>query len=333
LGLAMSFVLFYGGFKVLQGKMLLSNFVAFQLYLVHMDWPLMAFGWFIQLFRQSQASQKRVQALQEISNPLLLASPDEPSNVSDSIEFEIKNISYRYENQRSDLFQSLNLKLKGSQWIGLTGAVGSGKSTLLELLSRQRDPVSGDIYFSGINLKSKSFPEWTKEILYVPQEAFMFSRSIRRNLTLGLKVPPPDTALWELLSDLSFNEELLNERGGLETKLGERGANLSGGQRQRLSLGRALIRERKVYLLDDLFSHVDSETEAKLLSALRKRISKDALVILVSQRLETLLTCNELVILSKSGDVEYQGPPKMALEQSPFIKRLLELQDLERIAG
>ncbi|MBN8554679.1 MAG: ABC transporter ATP-binding protein [Deltaproteobacteria bacterium] len=330
LGMALCFALFYGGFQVIQNKMPLSNFVAFQLYLVHMDWPMMAFGWFIQLYRQSQASQKRVQVLQLISNPLEPKSIDQFKSTSDvNSIFEIQNISYKYPEQLQNLFHQLDLSFSENKWIGLTGPVGSGKTTLLELLSRQRDPTAGDIFFKGENLKSKSPQDWAEKILYIPQETFLFSRSIRKNITLGMKKPPQDDSLWELLSDLSFDAEILKERGGLEVRLGERGANLSGGQRQRVSIGRAIIRQREVYLFDDLFSHVDAETESKLIRALKKRISPDAFVVMVSQRIETLLQCEQLIVLNETG-AEFYPSSQEAIEQSLFMKRLLELQNLGR---
>jgi ATP-binding cassette subfamily B protein len=328
ISLALVVVLLYGGNKVLQGELPLSNLIAFQIYLAHMDWPMNAIGWFIQLYRISQASQKRIQKFARIETSLrgeerpVVSSPSAPL-------FKLENVHFAYGGARKFAFQNLGFEIVEGGWIGLTGPVGCGKTTLLELLSRQRDPLSGEIDFRGQNLKGLSRSRVSQQILYVPQEAFMFSRSVRRNLALGLEAHLSDEKLWELLSDLSFDAEALRERGGLNIRLGERGVNLSGGQRQRISLGRALLRQREVFLLDDLFSHIDAETESKLLSSLKERIPVASTVILVSQRMATLKKCREVLVLNDGG-LEFKGPVDLALERSEFFKRLQLLQDMEQ---
>lgn len=325
LGLALCFVLLVGGQRVISGAMPLSNLVAFQLYLAHMDWPMMCIGWFIQMYRQSQASQRRVQAVGDVNNPMV--SENVPSKAS-SFLFELDRVNMGYSNRRELLFNSLSLEIPKARWIGLTGPVGSGKSSLLELLSRQRDPDSGAIYYKGRNLRSISYQELPREILFVPQESFVFSKSIRRNLLIGGHSTSDDD-LWKLLKELQFDADLMSERGGLDAMLGERGTNLSGGQKQRISLGRSLLKKRSVYLLDDLFSHVDAETESKLIRYLRQTLLTDASVILVSQRIETLSQCEYLIVLNE-GSIECSGPSAAVLEKSLFMHRLRELQDFER---
>lgn len=331
LALALVVVLLYGGHRVLNGTLSLSSFVAFQLYLAHLDWPMMAMGWFIQMYRLSQASQGRVQAIAKFQSSLQVVSSEHQES-SDAPLFELRKVSYRFSERRQSILRDVNLCIPRGKWIGLTGPVGSGKTTFLELLSRQRDPVSGEIFFHGKPLRSFAPDQLAQRVLYVPQEAFMFSKSIRKNLTFGLDQSVPNESLWRLLQDLSFDSKMLEERGGLDVQLGERGVNLSGGQKQRLSLGRALLRHRDVYLLDDLFSHVDAETEAKLLSTLKRRLGPPVSVIMVSQRLATLSQCDEVIVLSgkpQSETVEFQGPIAEATQKSPFLDRLHFLQSVE----
>ncbi len=328
LSIALCWSLLYGGWQVMEGHMPLSNLIAFQLYLNHMDWPMMAIGWFIQMYRQSEASERRVVGFAEQTNPLQ-AAPWSGVRRHNQLTFELESVTYAHPNQPRPQFKNLICQVTPRTWLGVTGPVGSGKSTLLELLSRQRDPQSGVIYFEGRPLSSIVPAEVRTQILYMPQESFAFSRSIRENIALGLDVKPPDNKLWELLEDLSFDREALLERGGLGTTLGERGVNLSGGQKQRLSLGRGLVRQRKVYLLDDLFSHVDTETEGKLVAALKKYIPPDATVVLVSQRLETLRRCDELLVLNEQGELEFKGLPAEGMAKSKFLKSLEELQHVE----
>ncbi len=329
LGIALCIVLVWGGLQVIHHGMPLSNLVAFQLYLANMDWPMMAIGWFIQMYRLSQASQERVQNIIEHKNPLFVQKA--LMRGDGSLLFELKNIRFSFGKNRKFLLGPLDLVLTKPGFIGLTGPVGAGKTTLLELLSRQRDPISGEILFRGINLKEFSSEEIAKKILYVPQEAFLFSRTLRTNLGLGIEQNLDDEFLSSILTDLNFKREDLEKRGGLSIRLGERGLNLSGGQRQRIALGRALARQREVYLFDDVFSHIDAETEAKIIQRLRMRIPSSALVVLVSQRIETLNLCDEILILGKNG-IEAKGRPEELPGKSQFFDDLKRIQNQERDA-
>lgn len=323
LGLSVFVLVAFGGYRVIQGDLSLSSFIAFSLYLDKMDWPMMAMGWFIQTFRSARAAERRVLHFRATENPLK-SEANQPS-IQTSACMTVNQLSYGFEDQQEQLLSDLSFDLKRGEWLGVTGSVGSGKTILLELLSRQRDPRSGQIYFGEKSMRAMSAQEIVEHILYVPQETFLFSTSVRKNLNLGLSHPLPNDELWALLKDLSFDLEALADRGGLETKLGERGLNLSGGQKQRLSLGRAFIRKRSVYLFDDLFSHVDVETEHKLLSVLKTRISTSASVVLVSQRLETLRSCNRVLVL-EGGGVQTCSPYDQAIRESAFLKSLLEIQ-------
>jgi ATP-binding cassette subfamily B multidrug efflux pump len=323
LGLAVFVLLSFGGYRVISGELSLSSFIAFSLYLDKMDWPMMAMGWFIQTFRSARAAERRVLKLRETESPLRVDSRLASIQTSDVLTVE--DVTYGFENQLPKVFSNLSFKLARGEWLGVTGSVGCGKTVLLELLSRQRDAESGQIFLNGRSLRSMSAEEIAGKVLYVPQETFLFSTSVKKNLSLGLADSLEDEHLLKLLEDLSFDLQVLDDRGGLETRLGERGMNLSGGQKQRLSLGRALLRDREVYLFDDLFSHVDVETESKLIEVLRRRIDQEASVILVSQRLETLKGCDRVLVLGEGG-LEAIDIFAEALKNSPFLRALNELQ-------
>jgi len=325
LGLALCLVLIFGGLKVLRGEMPVSNLVAFQLYLAHLDWPMMAFGWFIQLYRAGKASEGRIESfvskeseLQRL--PELKRLPYDPH-----FDFRVENVGVHFGDTQRPLFENMNFQISSKSWTGIAGPVGSGKTVLLELLSRQRDPSKGSIFYRGENLKTKLPSEIAEDILYVPQETFLFSRSVRRNLLLGTTEKIEDDLLTELMGDLRLDTEAFRHRGSLDARLGERGVNMSGGQKQRLSLGRALLRKREVYLLDDLFSHVDSETETKLIDVLKRKLKSNSTVVLVSQRLETLKQCSHIIVFDESG-FEMAGPTGEILQKSKFLLRLAKIQ-------
>ncbi len=303
--LCMVFVLIYGGFKVIEGRLELSSLIAFQIYLNYLDWPMMAMGWSLTLFRQSQAASARIRALTDTENPILQKAQEKAeislasTNLSDVARplIEARSLMLRYEGNPPKILGPFNLRLYRGQWLGLTGGMGSGKSTLLEALSRQRDPHEGVIYLEGQDIVTMSPEELRQRIIYVSQESVLFSKSIRSNLTLGEKAVS-DAKLLELLMALEFEMDDLQERGGLDIRIGEKGVNFSGGQKQRLSLGRALLQERELYLFDDIFSHVDWRTEAKLLTLLKARLPQSAAVVLVSHRPTTLAHCTDVLELS-----------------------------------
>ncbi|TVQ78113.1 MAG: ABC transporter ATP-binding protein [Bradymonadales bacterium] len=332
LGLATCFVMFYGGSRVLSGELAISSFIAFQLYLVQMDWPMMAIGWFVELFRGSSASEKRMRRIAETPSHRVIRSGEEAEKAAP--EFELKKASFAYSENVLALDQ-IDLKIEGGQWIGLTGPVGSGKSSLLELLTREIDPSSGEVFWRGRNLKSFSPPDLSSQILFVPQETYLFSQSLRNNLLFGGR-GRADEDLLDLLKELSFDLGQLVDRGGLWARLGERGTNFSGGQKQRIAIGRALLQKKAVYLFDDIFSHLDAETELKILETLRRRIPAEATVFFVSQRLETLELQDQILVL-QSGRLEFFGQPRAAMSESRFIQELRHLQReqmlIQEVAG
>jgi ATP-binding cassette subfamily B protein len=210
----------------------------------------------------------------------------------------------------------------------VSGPFGGGKTTLLELLSRQRNPDCGSIFYGGVDLKYLPEDFVRSKIVQVPQDAFIFSRSVRKNILLDGS-SRNDDLLYDLLSKLSFNRRLIDERGGLNAQLGERGVNLSGGQKQRLALSRALLLDRDVYLFDDIFSHVDIETEHYLIRGLRETLPKNSTVFLVSQRSQTLRICDWNLILN-AGAVEFWGTPTQGALESHFLKDIEGLNHVAR---
>ena len=323
LGLSMAFVLFYGGKLIFDGQWTVADLVAYQLYLGKLDWPVVALGWFIEMFRTSKASLGRINKVfgaPKIQTSIHSISPDNSSTL-----IEANSLSFEYSQKRK-VFSDLNFKIEKGKWYGLTGPLGSGKSTLLKVLAGQADQYGGSVQFKKNEVSEIDRALIEKHILFVPQEVFLFSKSVRGNLTFGMEDASVSRNEIEiLLKNLRFDLEGLQFRGGLFTKLGEKGINVSGGQKQRLAIARSLLRKRDVYLLDDVFSHVDAETELHLLQFLRREMNPNAVVILVSQRLETLSSLDEIFVL-RDGCFEVQGPTNVALSHSPFLNQLEVLQ-------
>jgi ATP-binding cassette subfamily B protein len=322
LGLSMAFVLFYGGKLIFEGRWTVADLIAYQLYLGRLDWPVVALGWFIEMYRTSKASLGRMNKV--LSAPKVRSSIDSISSTTTNTLIEAKDLGFRFDKRA--LWSSLNFKIEKGKWYGLTGPLGSGKSTLLKILSGQSDPYRGSVQFLKNEISEIDRDLLERHILFVPQEVFLFSKSIRGNLTFGADSSQINRREIEgLLKNLRFDLEGLESRGGLSTKLGERGINVSGGQKQRLAIARSLLRHRDVYLFDDVFSHVDAETEADLLKFLKTQMNPQAAVVFVSQRLETLTDLDEIFVLEESG-FEFQGAVTEAMKTSRFLNQLERLQ-------
>lgn len=326
LGLAMGLTLLWGGYRVIQGEMELSKLIAYQLYLGYLDWPMLAMGWFIGMYRRSRGSLQRLQKIDQVKSGL---QPLQglPTGGSATSVLSVENLGYEYSVGMPAL-EGLSFDLLPGEWVGLTGPIAGGKTTLLELLSRQKDPSSGEVYFKTENLKSFSTDELSQKVLYLPQEAYLFSKSVRDNIHLGLAQNArwPDQQIWELLEALQFDTQLLKNRGGLWLRLGERGTNFSGGQKQRVAIARSLVRDRDLYLFDDAFSQLDAETEYRIFSWLKTRLARSS-VLFVSQRLQSLRMCDKVIVLNE-GRIEFQGPVGEGLKSSSFLKELERLQRL-----
>lgn len=334
LGMALSFVLVFGGFRYFNGEIELSNLVSFQLYLNHLDWPMVALGWFIQTYRRSRASASRIANFANYENATVRPSQQSHDSMGDrrpgslAPRFSLKKMIFRFNDGLSFQLGPMNLEIPEGCWVGVSGPFGGGKTTLLELLSRQRNPDQGCIFYGGVDLKYLPEDFVRSKIVQVPQDAFIFSRSVRKNILLDGS-NRNDDLLYALLSKLSFNRRLIDERGGLNAQLGERGVNLSGGQKQRLALSRALLLDRDVYLFDDVFSHVDVETEHYLIRGLKEILPKNSTVFLVSQRSQTLRICDWNLILN-AGALEFWGTPTQGLWESHFLKDIEGLNHVAR---
>lgn len=317
LGLATFSSLIYGAHLISKNELALSNFVAFVLFLSHLDWPLTAVAWFTEFYRRSSASLKRIQKIEALET-----MPKERL-ISFSPRYELNDMELTNDRGQRILTIPKWTAGPGERW-AVTGSVGSGKTVFLEHLSGIRRGSRGTSRVGELDLNLVSQEELSKKVLFLPQEAFIMTRSLRQNLLLG-EPDVSDEILWEHLLALKFSKTEWDSRGGLWARLGERGANLSGGQRQRAALVRGLIRSRSVYLWDDVLSHLDSATEQVAFDYLMNQVPANALVVAATQRWSLMVRMQNVLVL-QGGRVEYCGPTENAHEHSPFIRQLRELQ-------
>src|SRR5215210_7299483 len=264
-GLSGLTVLYAGGLLVMSGAVTVGEFVAFGVYLAMLVWPMIALGWAVNLVQRGAASMGRInQLFQErpvITDPATpVALP--PTAGARGLEFRDVWFSYPGARDRGWVLQNISFRVEPGASLAIVGPTGAGKSALVDLIVRTYDPDRGQVLIDGIDIQRLALGELRHGIGFVPQETFLFSETLRRNILLGA----PDDGRLEQVSDIAQLAEALPALPeGYDTMLGERGINLSGGQKQRTAIARALAQNPPLFVLDDALSAVDAHTEAKIL--------------------------------------------------------------------
>jgi ATP-binding cassette, subfamily B, multidrug efflux pump len=302
-GLTVLIVIWYGGVRVVGGDLLVADIVAFIAYLNVLAWPTAAFGWMLSLVERGRAAMKRLDEV--LSTEPAIASPANPLPVrglSEGIEFH--NVSFAYGAQKNGrpVLDDVNLSLRVGRTVGVVGRIGAGKSTAAQLLPRLFDVSSGAILYDRCDIRHLSLSDLRKNLGYVPQEPFLFSMSLKRNLAYG-REQVSDAEIERAVSIARLDRDLAIFPQGLETIVGERGVTLSGGQKQRATLARALLMDAPVLVLDDCLSSVDAQTEAEILRGLRP-ILKDKTCLIISHRISTVKDADEIVVLDAGKIIE-----------------------------
>ena len=289
-----------------------------------LTWPVTLVGWVTSIVKQAEASQKRINEFLDSKSSLKNGNLKMTKNQTKDIIF--KNVSFEYDQTGIKIFNSFNLKIEEGKTLGIVGKVGSGKTSLLDLISRIYDPSSGDIFIGDKNLKSLELNELRKNISYVPQNNFLFSESIQKNIEFGNPSATKDEVKRAaILSEI--DSEILKFKKGYETILGERGVTLSGGQVQRLSIARSFIKDSEIYLFDDCFSSLDSDTEDKIIKNLNNNFKSKTLII-VSHRVSCVKNADKIIVLEK-GSIIQEGTHNDLIKNEGFYKDLYSKQNSE----
>ncbi len=331
-GFSIIIVIYLGGIKIINGTMDLGEMSAFIFYLGMLIWPVIAFGWVINMIQQGEASMKRLNKI--------FAEPYE-INDSKSTDYSIKaikggisfkNVSFRYSENHPYVLKNINLEIKEGSTTAIMGYTGSGKTTLINLIPRLYDSTSGELQIDGNNIKDIPLETLRNNIGIVQQEAFLFSDTIYNNISYGLRETNKDLVA-EVAKTAHFDKEVESFPKGYETIMGERGITLSGGQKQRASIARALIINPKILILDDSFSAVDTNTEEEILKSLRQ-FMKNRTSIIISHRISTVKDADKIVVLDNAQIAE-EGTHEELVEKGGIyadihFKQLLE-KELEEL--
>ena len=310
IGASTLIVIYVGGVLTESKQLSLGAIVAFLFYVNNLTWPFVSIGWVTSIIQRAAASQQRINEF--LATEPTITNPTEiPFKFEGNVRFS--SVSLTYEDTGIHAIKNLSFDLNQGSQLGILGRTGSGKSSVIALLTRQIEANSGAIEVDHQALNSINLYDLRKRIAVVPQDVFLFSDTIRNNVTFGCSEPVDDATVIEALKMAHVWHNIEEFPEGLDTLLGELGVNLSGGQKQRISIARALIRKPALLILDDCLSAVDTETEEVILNQLNQ-LPYHPTIITVSHRISTLRNCQNILVLEEGSMVEY-GNPQSLLDQ------------------
>jgi ATP-binding cassette subfamily B protein len=331
-GVSVIIVLWYGGHKVISGSLRIGDITALAMYLGILIWPMIAFGWVINIIQQAEASMKRLNTI--FAEPAEIADGANTNHAIETLrgEIEFKNVSFAYRAGLPDALKEINLKIPAGATVAVMGHTGCGKSSLVNLLPRLYDITDGELLIDGTPVRDIPLGILRTHIGYVPQEPFLFSDTILNNLNYGISAHGDDTAR-RASRIAQFDRDVVDFTHGYETIIGERGITLSGGQKQRATIARALALNPRILILDDSFSSVDTHTEEEILREL-KSFMRERTSILISHRVSTAQNADTIVVLDKGTIAEIGSHEELlalgGIYADIYFKQLLE-KELEEI--
>jgi ATP-binding cassette subfamily B multidrug efflux pump len=330
LGLAIVLVLWLGGREVLQGRMTVGSFVAFNTYMVQLTWPVIALGWVINIFQRGTASMLRINEILTESPEIqdspeaVAATSNGPGSPAIQGEIEFRNLNFFYGDKQ--VLHDINLRIPSGSSLAIVGPTGSGKTTLVNLIPRIYDAAPGSVLIDDRPIRHYPLALLRENIGFVPQETFLFSETVRENIAFGVE-KATDTEIRDAAqaANIAADIEAFPER--YQTLVGERGITLSGGQKQRTAIARALIRNPRILILDDALSSVDTQTEDKILNHLRE-VMQGRTTLFISHRVSTVRNADRIAVLH-GGRIVEMGTHDELLALNGYYTDLYNKQLLE----
>ena len=321
-------VIFAGGVYLIGADYNFSvgNLTEYVSYFNTLTWPMMAIGQLINLRSQAKASLGRVSKLLDELPEITDNKEIIKSQINGKIEF--KHLNFQYADADTPILNDISFVINKGQMVGILGKTGSGKSTLVDLLLRMYNVKENELFLDDVDIMNLPFKQVRENIGYVPQDNFLFSDTIRNNIAFAFNNDISDEDIINSASMADVHDNIKEFSEGYQTILGERGVTLSGGQKQRVSIARALIKNPPIMIFDDSVSAVDTKTEEKILTNLRK-LRKGKTTIMVSHRISTVKDL-DLIILLDEGKIVGIGNHDTLMKSSNLYQEMVKLQTLEK---
>ncbi len=334
-GICFMLSLGYGGYLVVDGALSVGQLVSFTTYLGLLVWPMLAFGFLFNVVERGHASYDRIKALfaEEVD---IVDAPDAIDDVpSGDIHYQINHFAYpaTVESEQSEseaimVLENIHFQIEKGDTLGIVGKTGAGKSTLVKLLMREFDCTDGTIKFGDEVITKYKIKNLRSAIGYVPQDNFLFSTTIKENISFScIETPIEEVRAAARLANI--DTDILTLPEGYDTVVGERGVSLSGGQKQRVSIARALLMDPEVLILDDSLSAVDAKTEEIILQNLREN-RENKTTIITAHRLSAIKHA-QLILVLEAGKITQSGTHEQLMQMDGWYRDMYQRQQLEAL--
>jgi len=321
--LAELLILLVGGRQVIAGDMTIGQLLQFNILVSYLTFPILSLGWVMSLIQQGISAMGRINEILDSPEE----SREEKVNIPDgTLTVTVQNLSYRYPQSEEVSLKNISMQIHKGETVGITGPVGCGKSTLAELLTGILQAEPGMIFLNGTDISQITSTKIGSRVTLVPQDPFLFTRTIAENIALGENSPAPEPIL-AAAEKAGLEKDLAAFSKGLDEIVGERGITLSGGQKQRVAIARALYRPASLLVLDDALSSVDSRTEAKILQAFSGE-KRNRAVVIISHRITALKNADRIYVLDK-GRIMESGTHADLIKLNGLYAKLAQLQQME----
>lgn len=313
--IVMVLIIWNGTVQISQGSLAVGTLIAFIEYIFHALFSFMLFATVFMMYPRANVSAQRIQEIFDM-DPLIKDNPEKMVQPLEKSSLEFKDVTFAYPgHSESPVIRNVSFTAKPGETVAFIGSTGSGKSTLIQLIPRFYDVTEGQVLVDGQDVRNYRLKDLREKIGYIPQKAQLFTGTIADNLRYGKKDATQEEM--EEAAEIAQAADFIAQKpNGYQEELAEGGSNFSGGQKQRLAIARAVIRRPEIYIFDDSFSALDYQTDAKLRARLKKETTESA-VLIVAQRVGTIMHADKIVVLNE-GDVVGIGTHRELLENCPI---------------
>ncbi|WP_096440205.1 ABC transporter ATP-binding protein [Alteribacter populi] len=324
-GLSYMIGLGYGAFLVFNSEITLGQLVSFNIYLGMLIWPMFAFGELMNIMQRGNASLDRLN--QTFAYEADVKNSTELVHVSSPESIAFSNVHFQYPSSKSQALTDINLSIKKGETIGIVGKTGAGKTTLLKQLLREYPSGAGSLTVSDVPIGEIELGQLKSWIGYIPQEQFLFSKTIRENVRFG-RPDASDYDFYRVLDLASITKDIKTFPKGIETLVGEKGVSLSGGQKQRVSIARALLKKPEILILDDALSAVDAKTEATIITNIRHE-RKEKTTFISAHRMSAVSHADQIVVI-ENGRITEAGTHDDLMKLGGWYQEQYTAQQIEQ---